>query len=130
MKMSISLLETREARPSKKPTPSGMPTGGYRMYAIAFDLDTETLKANYGSDSYNNAYGDIRKVLTTKHNFKWQQGSVYFGDLDKVNAVTCVLAVMDLARTYPWFAPSVKDIRMLRIEEQNDLMGAVQEAIK
>lgn len=100
------------------------------MYAIAFDLDTETLKANYGNESFTNAYADIRKVLTTKHNFKWQQGSVYFGDVDKVNAVTCVLAVMDLARTYKWFAPSVKDIRMLRIEEQNDLMGAVQEANK
>jgi virulence-associated protein VapD len=98
------------------------------MYAIAFDLDTDTLKKSYGSESYNNAYGDIRKLLTTKHNFKWQQGSVYFGDPDKVNAVTCVLAIMDVARSFAWFAPSVKDIRMLRIEEQNDLMGAVQQA--
>jgi virulence-associated protein VapD len=98
------------------------------MYAIAFDLDTDTLKKSYGSESYNNAYGDIRKLLTAKHNFKWQQGSVCFGDPDKVNAVTCVLAIMDVARSFAWFAPSVKDIRMLRIEEQNDLMGAVQQA--
>ncbi|SFI91408.1 virulence factor [Planctomicrobium piriforme] len=100
------------------------------MYAIAFDLDTEALELNYGSPSFNNAYADIRKVLTTRHNFKWQQGSVYFGDPEKVNAVTCVLAAMDLAQTYSWFAPSVRDIRMLRIEEQNDLMTAVQQAVK
>ncbi len=111
-----------------KAGPLAPPNGKSTMYAVAFDLDTETLKKAYGNDSYNNASGDIRKVLTSKHNFKWQQGSVYFGDPEKANAVTCVLAIMDIARTFAWFAPSVKDIRMLRIEEQNDLMGAVQQA--
>ena len=100
------------------------------MYAIAFDLDTELLKVHYPNESYNNAYNDIRKLLTTKHNFQWQQGRIYFGDVDRVNAVTCVLAAMDIARTFAWFAPSVRDIRMLRIEEANDLMAAVQEAIQ
>lgn len=98
------------------------------MYAIAFDMDTDTLKKTYGNDSYNNAYTDIRKLLA-KHHFTPQQGSVYFGDPVKVDAVTCVLAIFDLSRTYSWFAPSVRDIRMLRIEEQNDLMSAVQQAI-
>lgn len=96
-----------------------------RVYAIAFDMDIDSLKTNYG-DPYNNAYYEIRKVLT-KHGFNWQQGSVYFGG-DPINAVTCVLAAMDLARTLPWFAASVRDIRMLRIEELNDLMPAVQQA--
>jgi len=94
------------------------------MYAIAFDMDTEALKQNYHTDSYNNAYYDIRKLLTEKHGFLWQQGSVYFGG-PTVNAVSCVLAAMDVSATFPWFAPSVRDIRMLRIEEQNDLMDAV-----
>lgn len=98
---------------------------GQPMYAIAFDLDTESLAQNFGSASFNNAYADIRKVLT-RHGFKWMQGSVYFGE-PSVNAVTCVLAVMDVSRAYPWFAPSVRDIRMLRIEEFNDLMPAVQQ---
>lgn len=93
-----------------------------RMYAIAFDMDIESLRASYG-DPYNNAYGEIRRVLE-RHGFRRQQGSVYFGG-DEVNAVICVLAAMDLARSLPWFAPSVRDIRMLRIEEQNDLMPAV-----
>ena len=48
---------------------------------------------------------------------------------ETINAVTCVLAVVALTRSLPWFAASVRDIRMLRIEEFNDLMPAVQQAV-
>jgi virulence-associated protein VapD len=96
-----------------------------RVYAIAFDMDIDSLRTNYG-DPYNQAYYEIRKVLQ-KHGFTWQQGSVYFGG-EQINAVTCVLAAIDLSRNLPWFAASVRDIRMLRIEELNDLMPAVQQA--
>ncbi len=96
-----------------------------RVYAIAFDMDIESLRLTYGGPC-NNAYSEIRKVLE-QHGFKWQQGNVYFGG-PEINAVTCVLAAMDLAKTLPWFAASVRDIRMMRIEELNDLMPAVQEA--
>lgn len=98
------------------------------MYAIVFDLDQDTLAKTYHVQSYQNAYGDIKKALDA-HGFTRQQGSVYFGDVSRVDAVSCVLAVMDLARANPWFAPSVKDIRMLRIEENNDLMPAVKKAV-
>ena len=99
---------------------------GRPMYAIAFDMEIESLRSQYG-DPYNNAYTEIRRVLQ-EHGFKWQQGSVYFGG-DEINAVTCVLAAQDLARRLPWFSASIRDIRMLRIEELNDLMPAVQQAI-
>ena len=102
-----------------------IPKQGGRLYAITFDMDIESLKLNYG-DPYNNAYGEIREVLQ-KQGFTWQQGSVYFGG-ESINAVTCVLAAIELARVLPWFAASVRDIRMLRIEEFNDLMPAVQQA--
>lgn len=102
-------------------------SAGDFMYAIAFDMDIESLQEHYGNSSYNNAYADIRKCLTQRHGFTWQKGSVYFGG-ETVNAVTCVLAVMDLAASFPWFSLSVRDIRMLRIEEFNDLMPAVQQA--
>ena len=92
------------------------------MYAITFDLDIETLKQAYG-DPYNNAYAEIKKFLVSK-GFNWQQEGVYFGDA-KVNAVTCVLAAAELAKELTWFAASVRDIRMLRIEENNDLKPAV-----
>lgn len=93
-------------------------------YAIAFDLDTAALEKVYGKPSWGNAYGDIKKVLQG-HGFEWQQGSVYFGK-PTVNAVTCVLAVQELALTYSWFKSSVRDIRMLRIEEMNDLNPALK----
>lgn len=93
------------------------------MYAIAFDLDTETLKQTYPSASWNNAYGDIKKILEPM-GFNWQQGSVYFGN-DQVTAVKCVLAAQKLSKELSWFATSVRYIRMLRIEEMNDLEPAL-----
>jgi virulence-associated protein VapD len=97
---------------------------GPSKYAVTFDLDTQTLEASYGGASWRNAYMEIRKTLD-EYGFDWQRGSVYFGG-DKVDAVTCVIAIQELAQRFPWFAPSVRDIRMLRIEDNNDLMPAVE----
>jgi len=43
----------------------------------------------------------------------------------RVTAVTCVLTAQRLARELPWFSHCVRDIRMLRIEENNDLSPAI-----
>jgi virulence-associated protein VapD len=93
------------------------------MFAVTFDMDTTALQASYHNASWQNAYNDIGKTLRG-YGFTRQQGSVYFGD-DSVDAVRCVLAVQELTRTYVWFASAVRDIRMLRIEDNNDLMPAV-----
>src|SRR5947199_10815106 len=122
--MSIGVLREPQVGTVRQGLPPEVRKEG-RVYAIAFDMDIDQLRANYG-DPYNNAYLEIRRVLQ-RHGFAWQQGSVYFGGED-VSAVTCVLAALDLARSLPWFAASVRDIRMLRIEELNDLMPAVQQA--
>lgn len=95
------------------------------MYAICFDLDTERLQQNYPGPSYQNGYGEIRSVLA-QHGFNWQQGSVYFGDED-ATPVTCVLAIQAVQEECPWFRRSVNDLRMLRIEENNDLLPALGE---
>jgi len=97
--------------------------GGKSMYAIAFDLDTQILSENYDKQHYNNAYNEIKLYLSSK-GFDRQQGSVYFGN-ESIDAVKTVLAVQGLARKYSWFAPSVKDIQMLRIEENGDLLPAI-----
>ena len=94
------------------------------MHAIVFDLDTDILRQTYPNQSWNNAYSDICVELE-KFGFKRQQGSVYFGKTEEVNAVTCVLAVQSLSRSFTWFKPSVKDIRMLIIEDNNDLSPAI-----
>ena len=95
-------------------------------FAISLDLDTETLSTLYTTSSYQNAYSDIKSVLG-KYGFSRQQGSVYFGD-ESVDAVKTVMAAQKLARKFAWFKPSVRDIRMLRIEDDNDLMVAVNDA--
>ena len=97
--------------------------GSGSMYAITFDLDTGILEQSYEGTSWRNAYTDIRNALR-KHGFEWQQGSVYFGD-ETVTAVTCVLATQDITRKFSWFKASVRDMRMLRIEENNDLQPAI-----
>ena len=97
--------------------------GRRSMYAIVFDLDQETLRNTYHSP--NNAYYNIRKYLTTR-GFDWMQGSTYFGD-DTVDAIRCVRVVQRLAKKFPWFTPSVRDLRMLRIEENNDLRLALDD---
>jgi len=84
------------------------------MYAVTFDIDTNCL----------NAYGDIRKFMEA-NNFIWQQGSVYFGN-EKINAINCVITIQKLAKQYSWFMACVKDVRMLRIEENNNLIDAIQ----
>ncbi len=97
--------------------------GSNRLYAIVFDLDTESLRDLCHGNNYNNAYMDIRKYLTAR-GFEWMQGSTYFGNPD-IDAVKCVTTVQKLARKFDWFTPCVRDIRMLRIEEDNDLSGAI-----
>lgn len=92
-------------------------------YAIVLDLAIEQLRVHHG-DPYNNAYLEIRRVLE-RHQFQWPQGSMYFGG-PAVTAATVMVAVIDLTTQLPWFAATVRDIRMLRIEELNDLMPIVQ----
>lgn len=121
-----TLTRQRQTPVTSPALPLSLP-GNTPMYAIAFDMDIESLRNAYG-DPYNNAYMEIRKILQ-EHGFLWQQGSTYFGG-EKINAVTCVLAAIDLAQKLPWFSASVRDIRMLRIEELNDLMPAVRNATK
>jgi virulence-associated protein VapD len=94
------------------------------MYAIAFDIDQERLQRHYPGNSHTYAYEQIRQVFAD-YGFERQQGSVYFGDARVVSSVTCVLAVQDLVKKHSWFKFVVSDIRMLRIEEDNDLMPAV-----
>lgn len=93
-------------------------------YAIAFDLDTKVLQELYPNASWQNAYFDVERGLR-KFGFERRQGSVYFGN-DAVDAVTCVLAVQDLTAVYPWFRPAVTDVRMLRIDDNNDLKPAIE----
>ncbi|WP_370631403.1 virulence factor [Methylosinus sp. Sm6] len=109
------------ASSSRKPTIGhNRPGRSNYMYAIAFDLDTEQLRQLYPNANWNNACFDIRRELE-ESGFRWRQGSVYFGN-DDIRATDCVKATMDLDALFPWFKPSVRDIRMLQITEEDTLM--------
>ncbi|RZT56821.1 virulence-associated protein VapD [Sphingomonas sp. BK036] len=97
------------------------------MYAIAFDLDTGAAEAACGS-GWRNCYAQIASVMA-EYGFNRQQGSVYFGD-ENSDAVRCVLAVQDLDRRYAWFGRSVKDLRMLRVDEDNDLLPLLSDRLR
>ena len=98
------------------------------MYAISFDLDTKVLQQSYPSPSWQNAYSDIGRFLRER-GFDHQQGSVCFGD-DTIDVVRCQTTVQQLAVEFDWFGPSVRDIRMLRIYDSNDLMPAIEMALQ
>jgi virulence-associated protein VapD len=88
------------------------------MYAIIFQI-SGSLPEEYSKT----AYSDIKNFMID-NGFTWQQGNVYFGN-QSINAVNCVITVQRLAATFPWFRTYVKDVRMLRIEEVNDLLPAI-----
>ena len=94
-----------------------------RTYAILFEFDTEILKLTYPNTSWNNAYSDVIS-FPTSCGFNWTQGSACFGD-ETVDAIRCVRVVQRMAKKFPWFTPAVRDIRMLRIEENSDLKAAL-----
>jgi virulence-associated protein VapD len=120
--MAVTTARDTRATSIRQGIPASFKREG-TVYAIAFDMDIEQLRLHYG-DPYNNAYLEIRRILE-RHHFQWQQGSVCFGDAS-VTAATVTVAVIDLTTQFPWFAASVRDIRMLQIEELNDLMPIVQ----
>jgi virulence-associated protein VapD len=94
------------------------------MYAIVFDLDATILERRYPSPSLRDAYREVSDILR-HHGFVQRDGaSLYVSEAAK--AVDCVLAVQDLSRLCAWFAPSVLDIRMLRIDEESDLSAALR----
>lgn len=93
------------------------------MYAVLFDLETNCLNENYDGATYHNSYKLVKDFMI-ESGFTWTQGSVYFGG-DKIDAVSCVLTIQRLSKKYPWFGTCVKDVRMLRIEENNDLTQAL-----
>ena len=57
------------------------------MYAIAFDLNIDILKKEYG-DPYNGAYDEIRQEMK-RLGFDWTQGSVYINSSPE-NSLTTV----------------------------------------
>ena len=98
-----------------------------RVYAIAFDLNTKAAERLRGPN-YQHCYTQIANVLA-EHGFVRMQGSLFFGDANS-DAVRCFMAVQDLDRRYPWFGQVVTDLRMLRVDENNDLLPILSNELR
>ena len=98
-----------------------------RVYAIAFDLHTATAEKLCGP-GWRGCYDKIALVFA-EYGFARKQGSVYFGD-ETTDAVRCIMAVQDADRRYSWFGRAVRDLRMLRVDEDNDLMPALDTRLR
>jgi len=97
------------------------------VYAIAFDIDTLMAESVMG-DTWKSCYDKIERVFS-EHGFTRMQGSLYFGKPES-NAVMCVTAVQDLDNRFAWFGKVVRDLRMLRIDEDNDLLPALSTRLR
>jgi virulence-associated protein VapD len=119
--MSPANSTTRRTKKTKA-SPSALPVyKGERVYAIAFDLETSVLERLHHTNSKTKPYREIRTFLE-KQGFTKQQESLYFGDgTERTDPVACMLAVQELAKKYTWFAPAIKDIRLLQVTDQSDL---------
>jgi virulence-associated protein VapD len=91
------------------------------VYAIAYDLNAEAA-VRHG------AYDKIARVLAT-HGFSRQQGSVFYGNYE-TQASSCFRAVLEMHRKFTWFWEVVKDMRMLRIDENDDLLSVVPQELR
>lgn len=98
-----------------------------RVYAISFDLDT-TLAESICGPGYRGCYDKIKAGLA-EFGFARVQGSVFFGD-ESSDAIRCVMAVQALDNRYAWFGRIVRDLRMLRVDEDNDLMPALSNRLR
>lgn len=76
---------------------------------IVFDLDTKCLEKTYHNTSWNNAYGDIRRVFN-RHRFNNIQGTVYLSEVG-VRQAHGTLAIQEVSIRFPWFEKCVSNVQ-------------------
>jgi virulence-associated protein VapD len=99
------------------------------VYAIAFDMDTKKMVEKFTETNYRNKYKEIENFLAD-HYFHWTQGSLYYGDKDreKVNMPKTFKMLNELNEQFPWFKDCVRDIRILTIGEDDNLITYLRDA--
>lgn len=122
----MSVIQMRRKQPTKA-RPS-IQRKAKRVYAIAFDLDSRVAETLCGPNWRGTCYAQIKSVME-QHGFGRMQGSVYFGD-DTSDAVRCFLAVRELDDKHAWFGRAVRDLRMLRVDEDTDLLPLLSNRLR
>jgi virulence-associated protein VapD len=111
----MTVIPMRGRKPIPRPSIKRKAT---RVYAIAFDLDTVAAERLCGV-GWRTCYAKIA-ALFAEFGFDRVQGSVYFGHEDS-NPISCMKAVQTADMRFAWFGKIVRDLRMLRVEEDNDM---------
>ena len=89
----------------------------YPAYAVLFDMDTKCLEREYGGKSHPNAYKAIGDVFR-KYALVNVQGSVYMG---ASSWLECVSALQEMVETHKWFGQCVRNVRIFKVEDNNDI---------
>ncbi len=77
--------------------------------------------------TYTKAYYLVRRYLE-QNGFEWKQGSVYFFKDKTVQDNLIILKIIrKLAKKYPWFLNCARDVRMLKIEAENDVLAFLKD---
>ncbi len=76
---------------------------------IVFYLDTRCLEKHYHNPSWQNAYADIRRVLS-KHRFNNIQGTVYLSEVG-IRQAHGTLALQEIAIRFSWFEKCVSNVQ-------------------
>lgn len=113
-------------RPAKREVRQEQRIG--RVYAIAFDLSADAGKRYFGDgEAWKGCYDKIERVLKDK-GFTRKQGSLFFGN-HNTRATDCFSAVLEL-NEFPWFQQVCRDMRMLRIDENDDLLSVLPNKLR
>jgi virulence-associated protein VapD len=123
--MSVIQMRVRKRVPPPRPSIKRKAT---RVYAIAFDLDSATAERLCGPNWRGTCYAKIASVFE-EFGFSRMQGSVYFGDQDST-PINCMRAVVAVDMRFAWFGKVVRDLRMLRVDEDNDMMPLLGDQLR
>ena len=95
-------------------------------YGILLILDFNKLQQNYNIEDFT-ALLEIESVLYVEYGFKMYSKCLYISE--EANAVDCIVALTKLVKKFNWFKQCIKSIRLLRIEENDDLLSAISEIL-
>jgi virulence-associated protein VapD len=89
------------------------------MHILNIDLDSEAIR------DLPNPRAQIADVLL-KRGFERIATNLYSGG-EAMDTLRCVLAVQQLSRLLPWFTHCARDVRLLHVEQIDDLLPVVKE---
>jgi virulence-associated protein VapD len=89
------------------------------MHAICFDLNTDAVKRLFPNRSAK-PYDQISRFLNER-GFCRVQGSIFYAPASW-SALDCFMAIIELKEQYAWFTMVVRDLRMLEVPANDNLM--------